>query len=160
MGKQVKLVSRFLHTFCAFSLLSQSSIAQADDWGCEVLLCLSNPAGPTAVAECVPPIRKLWRALARGHAFPTCLMGNSQNHNAQHEWASVKNCPPGYLAQDFNGDYYCLMRGVVTVTVNGVVQSRTWWSDTDVPQTEGEGALSPSQPASLPAPATTTRIEP
>ena len=23
--------------------------ANADGWGCEVLLCLSNPAGPTAV---------------------------------------------------------------------------------------------------------------
>src|SRR5205814_2149317 len=44
------------------------------DWGCEVLLCLANPNGPTAVAPCVPPIRRLWRELARGHAFPTCAM--------------------------------------------------------------------------------------
>lgn len=42
------------------------------EWGCEVLLCLANPAGPTAVAACVPPIERLWRELARGHAFPSC----------------------------------------------------------------------------------------
>jgi hypothetical protein len=62
--------------FCAFVLLSSycisSSKARADDWGCQVLLCLSNPGGPTQFAECVPPIQRLWGELARGRAFPTC----------------------------------------------------------------------------------------
>jgi hypothetical protein len=49
---------------------------QASQYGCTVLLCLSNPAGPTAVAECVPPIRQLWRDLARGRPFPTCEEAN------------------------------------------------------------------------------------
>jgi len=52
------------------------SKAQADDWGCKVVLCLSNPGGPTQYGECVPPIHKLWRELARGHAFPTCSGAN------------------------------------------------------------------------------------
>ncbi|AEH82011.1 conserved hypothetical protein (plasmid) [Sinorhizobium meliloti SM11] len=46
--------------------------ARADDWGCQVILCLSNPGGPTQYAECRPPIEKLWRALAKGHSFPAC----------------------------------------------------------------------------------------
>lgn len=46
--------------------------AQANDWGCEVILCLSNPGGPTQFTECRPPIQKLWRELAEGHSFPTC----------------------------------------------------------------------------------------
>jgi hypothetical protein len=46
--------------------------AQASDHGCTVLMCLSNPAGPTAVSECVAPIKKLWRDLAKGQAFPSC----------------------------------------------------------------------------------------
>jgi hypothetical protein len=46
--------------------------ARADEWGCQVILCLSNPGGPTQYAECRPPIEKLWRELARGHSFPTC----------------------------------------------------------------------------------------
>jgi hypothetical protein len=46
--------------------------AQASDWGCQVVLCISSPDGPTQFAECRPPIQKLWRELASGHSFPTC----------------------------------------------------------------------------------------
>ena len=50
------------------------SQASASDYGCRVLLCLANPAGPTAVAQCVPPITQLWRDLAHvpPRPFPTC----------------------------------------------------------------------------------------
>ena len=51
--------------------------AGASDWGCQVLLCMSNPGGPTQYAECVPPIERLWRHLRRGGAFPTCDMAGS-----------------------------------------------------------------------------------
>jgi hypothetical protein len=54
-----------LYTFSA-------SIAHANDWGCEVLLCLSNPDGPTQYGECRPPIERLWSHLAKGRSFPTC----------------------------------------------------------------------------------------
>jgi hypothetical protein len=52
--------------------LISGSNAHADDWGCQVILCLSNPGGPTQYAECRPPIQKLWGELAEGHSFPTC----------------------------------------------------------------------------------------
>ncbi len=52
--------------------LSSGQSARADDWGCQVILCLSNPGGPTEFAECRPPIQKLWRWLAKGRSFPTC----------------------------------------------------------------------------------------
>lgn len=54
--------------------------ARADDdlWGCQVLLCMSNPAGPTAVAECRPPIWRLWRHLRRGRPFPSCAQAGFQ----------------------------------------------------------------------------------
>lgn len=62
--------------FAAYLFLSYSYIlgshARADDWGCQVLLCLSNPGGPTQYAACVPPIQRLWSELAKGGAFPTC----------------------------------------------------------------------------------------
>lgn len=145
-------MSRLFNSFCVSSILLLSPVAaHADDWGCEVLLCLSNPKGPTAVSQCIPPIRKLWRSLARGHAFPTCLMSNSQEQYARHDWASPRNCPAGYLAQDEYGDYYCLMRGVVTVFANGVQQSRIWWGDEDAAGEEGAQStpsLSPQEPAS------------
>lgn len=49
--------------------------ARASDWGCEVLLCLSNPGGATQFPACVAPIRRLWRAIAEGDAFPRCSGG-------------------------------------------------------------------------------------
>lgn len=51
--------------------------AFASTWGCQVLLCLSNPGGPTQYAECVPPITKLWNALAKGNPFPSCSEGGA-----------------------------------------------------------------------------------
>lgn len=46
--------------------------AFASDWGCQVILCLATPGSPTQYAACVPPITKLWNALALGGGFPTC----------------------------------------------------------------------------------------
>ncbi|WP_155741657.1 hypothetical protein [Burkholderia territorii] len=49
-----------------------SNIVEADEWGCQVMLCLSNPGGPEQYAECEPPIERLWAALRRGDPFPVC----------------------------------------------------------------------------------------
>ena len=55
-----------------------SAPAAASTYGCQVLLCLSNPTGPMAFGACVPPITKLWRELAVGISFPTCTEGGIQ----------------------------------------------------------------------------------
>ena len=41
--------SKILAAALAVSAPLISTSARADTWGCEVLLCLSNPAGPMAV---------------------------------------------------------------------------------------------------------------
>lgn len=72
-------------------------MAKADDWGCQVLLCLSNPAGPMAVGECVPPIEKLYYELAHFNPFPTCDMGGAESKNyAKNEYRPFDDCPPKY----------------------------------------------------------------
>lgn len=78
----------------------QVGTAAADQWGCEVLLCLSNPAGPTAVAECKPPIHRLWRHLARGHSFPSCEMARGPHGGsyAKRGFSYYDPCPPGTRA--------------------------------------------------------------
>lgn len=55
-------------------------LSDKDTWACEVAMCLSNPSGPTAVAECRPPIEKMHRELAKGNAIPKCpfVQNNSQ----------------------------------------------------------------------------------
>lgn len=52
-----------------------SAPAAANDLGCQVLLCLSNPGGATQYAQCVAPMTKLWQRLATGGAFPGCSGG-------------------------------------------------------------------------------------
>ncbi|PDT07229.1 hypothetical protein [Rhizobium sp. M1] len=70
--KSLLLNSLLTVCFVAPPYLIFGSKARAEDWGCQVILCLSNPGGPTQYAECRPPLQKLWRELAEGHSFPTC----------------------------------------------------------------------------------------
>ena len=49
-----------------------SAPAMASDFGCTVLLCLSNSGGPMQYAACAQPIEKLWTDLAEGEPFPGC----------------------------------------------------------------------------------------
>lgn len=82
------------------AVMNASPFQPRSDWGCEVLLCMANPNGPTAVNECRPPIERLWRHLARGHAFPTCNMSNGQDSRTAGTWvqpgANYYNlCPAG-----------------------------------------------------------------
>lgn len=71
--------------------------AAADQWGCEVLLCLSNPAGPTAVPECKPPIHRLWKHLRDGHDFPSCDMARGPDGAsfAKRGFSYYDPCPTG-----------------------------------------------------------------
>jgi len=47
-------------------------LARADDWGCQVALCIANPAGATAVPECVPVMQRLYDALRNKRPWPSC----------------------------------------------------------------------------------------
>ena len=82
-----------------FYLLLISNLAHADDWGCEVLMCLSNPNGPMAVPQCVPPITRLYEGLSLKHPipFPSCDFDSGGYGNS---WAQQTNtyyelCPNG-----------------------------------------------------------------
>ena len=80
--------------------------AHADGWGCEVLLCLSNPAGPMAVSECVPPITRLYKAIfkTKPDPFPTCVMSNGMDSKSAGTYGAVgvpnyyDACPAGTTA--------------------------------------------------------------
>jgi hypothetical protein len=75
--------------------------AKADDWGCKVVLCLSNPGGPTQFAECRPPIEKLWKHLRKGRPFPTCSGSDFTTSRPVHD---PYRCGDGLeLVQDDSG---------------------------------------------------------
>lgn len=104
-------------------------LARAVD-GCTVLLCLAAPSW-RAIPECVPPIRQLFRDLARGRAFPVCAMSGASS-SASHSWASAPDfCPPQYtrMFDGPNGPHYlCDYAGAVSVSINGALFATTWWS--------------------------------
>jgi len=77
-------------------IATSCSPVYASDYGCTVLLCLSNPAGPMAVAECVPSIKQLYRDLLRGRAFPSCSMSDgSSSTYARPTTTTYDPCPAG-----------------------------------------------------------------
>ncbi len=121
----------------AFAFLTSIG-ARADDWGCQVLLCMSNPAGPMAVAQCVPPITRLYNCLAQAHpcAFPTCSMAGSPGQGGS--WASFSNarydiCPAGTTSLA-SGQYAVKNGDIVQSAYNGgymPTQYRTLYRGTD-----------------------------
>ncbi len=98
--------------------------------GCLVLLCFAAPNW-RAIAQCVPPISQVLRDLARGKPFPTCAM-SGPGISANNAWASAPSfCPPQYTSV-FYGEsapiYSCDYSGAVSVSINGALFTRTWWS--------------------------------
>ena len=75
------------------------SAVHADDYGCRVLLCLSNPSGPMAEAECRPPIERMLREQRqrRPPPFPTCEEANGAAY-VELGASAFDPCPDGTLA--------------------------------------------------------------
>ncbi len=94
--------------------LCAASPAVASDYGCKVLLCLANPAGPTAVGQCVPPITQLWRDLAHvpPRPFPTCDEARPAIAVQNETWYDP--CPEGTAALDVG--VYALQQGAPDTT--------------------------------------------
>ena len=97
--------------------------------GCKVLICFAAPDW-RAVSECVPTIQQLLRDLSRGRPFPTCSMSGAAN-SASHQWSNAPTyCPPQYthIGDSESGPtYYCDYSGAITVNIEGVLWTRTWW---------------------------------
>ncbi|SOE69253.1 hypothetical protein SAMN05414139_03498 [Burkholderia sp. D7] len=110
-------------------------LAHADDWGCQVILCLSNPGGPEQYTECVPPIEKLWRALRHGDPFPTCDFGagGSQDTSASNTFGSAAYCREDllYWGGPEKSELLCGARGAINVDIDGELYTRVWWDASD-----------------------------
>lgn len=75
--------------------------AHASEWGCQVLICLSDPRGPTTEGQCVDPINRLWDELRkRRPSFPTCDMavGPGGRSWAEQGYGWYDLCPDGTVA--------------------------------------------------------------
>ncbi|UVW30679.1 hypothetical protein [Massilia sp. H6] len=122
---------------CGLILIIPIGSVRASDHGCTVLLCMANPAGPMAVMECVPPIKKLFRDLARGKAFPKCDMASAPDAPGGKSWVQhgtsfYDQCPAGTTALD--AGTYAVRQGVSASYYLGIGEG-------DDPYGEDAGAL-------------------
>jgi hypothetical protein len=157
----------------AISIASPSPVF-ADDWGCQVLLCLADPRGPETESECKPPIEKLWNALEHGKSFPTCDLNSSaanlppdvrssvpasarnagQGTGAQNVGAGPNYCSPNLLfwGPPEQSMLTCGARGAINVTIDNHIFTRVWWGingKTTVTEFYGQGSTTvPYDPAS------------
>ncbi len=106
-----------------------AATARAAD-GCLILVCLAAPSW-RAIPECVPPVQQLFKDLARGKPFPTCGMSGAGNE-ASHAWSSAPAfCPPQYtrvIEGESGPVYQCDYSGAISVSIDGMPFSRTWWN--------------------------------
>jgi hypothetical protein len=116
------------------------SVKAADDnWPCEVVLCMANPKGPTALKECEPPIKKAWKAWSKGKRVPECKRKNQDGsdggdlrqsgHYIDHEYANPDDparCPFAYYA-GHQRLRYCAFVGVTNQYINGQLWGRIWY---------------------------------
>jgi hypothetical protein len=134
---RVQTVSSVLRRWSlALALIGGTSIlatglAYADDWGCQVLLCLANPGGAEQYSACVPPIEKLWSALRHDDPFPTCDFGVGGSHGTS---ATDTFASGGYCREDFlywggpeQSELLCRATGAINVVINDQLYTRVWW---------------------------------
>lgn len=80
------------------SLIALAGIAQADEYGCKVLMCMSNPKGPMAENECRPPIQKFLQGQAKKPKDPHPTCEEAQNTSMQSAMRPYDQCPQGTSA--------------------------------------------------------------
>jgi hypothetical protein len=132
-GAMRGVVSRWslVLALCAGMSILTPGVVHADDWGCQVLLCLSNPRGPEQYSACVPPIEKLWSALRHGDPFPTCDfgVGGSQGTSATNTFASGGYCREDllYWGGPEQSELLCRAAGAIDVDIDNQHYARVWW---------------------------------
>jgi hypothetical protein len=74
-------------------LLVMSQPSRASDLGCQILLCLSNPGGPTEFAECEEPIAELFDTLHHCGRPPSCPEANLADWSVMEQITSRSRHP-------------------------------------------------------------------
>ncbi|WP_186178528.1 hypothetical protein [Burkholderia gladioli] len=144
-----------LALFAGTSVLAPG-VAHADDWGCQVLLCLPNPGGPEQYGACVPPIERLWSALRHGDPFPTCDFGagGSQGTSATNTFASGGYCREDllYWGGPEHSELLCRATGAINVDIDNQLYTRVWWDVAGAGSTITEfySAGSTQEPSQIP----------
>lgn len=118
---------------------AQSAMADDERWACEVVLCLANPQGPTALSECRPPIERAWKAWAKGRRVPDCKRKNRDGSTGDSIRSSGTfidshpsnphvegGCPFVYYAGR-DKTKHCAFTGVTNEYIDGALWGRIWY---------------------------------
>ena len=93
---------RYASTFLAAAFVMASAVheARADEYyACRVVMCLSNPEGPTAAETCPAAISQMYRDMARGKPLPVCVLAGPPDGSVPprveftQRW--FRDCQPG-----------------------------------------------------------------
>lgn len=124
------------------ALLFSTSPVKADDWGCEVIMCLANPAGPMAASACIPPITRLFAALSKKKPdpFPTCESANGAAA-AKQGYNYFDACPSGTQALEVGASAIQIAPAVYAQLASAAALN---WSNVKEGIGEGDGASSDS----------------
>ncbi|WP_321907918.1 hypothetical protein [Paraburkholderia sp. J11-2] len=118
-------------TLVAGTSVLAPGVAHADDWGCQVLLCLSNPGGREQYGARVSPIERLWSALRHGDSVPTCDFGTggSQGTSATNTFAGGGYCREHllYWGGPEQSELLCGATGAINVDIDNQLYTRVWW---------------------------------
>jgi hypothetical protein len=90
----MKKILLIIGALCVFGMAGSNLIAS--DWGCQCILCLSNPGGATQYSECKPPIHRLERHLERGGSFPSCDEAQCNGVDMRKGWEWYYPCEEAY----------------------------------------------------------------
>lgn len=130
VAKGSRAVSRAAAVASVFCSLALTAPPAAAVDGCLALLCFAAPNW-RGIQQCVPPVIQVLRDLARGKPFPSCNMSGAGN-SAANTWSSAPSfCPPQYTrAYDTESStvYTCDYAGAISVSIDGVLFTRTWWN--------------------------------
>jgi hypothetical protein len=119
--------------------VAMPALADEDPWPCQVVLCLANPDGPTALKECRPPIERAWRTWARGKRVPDCKKKNQDGSSGapvREDGTYIEQmpsnpyqegqCPFVYYA-GYDQRKYCAFAGVTNEYIDGRLWGRIWY---------------------------------
>jgi hypothetical protein len=93
MAPMNRTINAFLLLVFLLGGLSASATALASEWGCQVMLCLSDKRGPMTEEKCRPPIDMLYDRLRNGGSMPTC--DESNGYNVKRVVNPYDMCPQG-----------------------------------------------------------------
>ena len=142
---------KFKLSYLALALGLLGGAAQADDFGCQVLLCLSNPRGMLALKECEPPIERMFEEMRRLRPppFPTCDFAGGGSNFATRDWGNGGFCPEQLASYECDNRRTCKASAVITTTFDGVATRRIWSNNDGVLLTEeppDDSILTPNPP--------------